>query len=229
MTEPLADLTDEPLAVYAAWLHNEAEGGGGCAQVRLRDGTLRPGMTARWVACASAADERALHGLQGPVLDVGCGPGRHLHALARRGVFGLGVDLSPVAVGMVRGAGSRAIVASIFDELPRIGDWRSALLLDGNIGIGGDPSRLLTRVGGLLADGGQIVVELSPPDADTGRTTMRLEIDGSVSAWFPWADVAAPDITPLAAGVGLTVTHRWDEDGRWFARMTHASPAAVGT
>ena len=34
--------------------------------------------------------------LRGPVLDVGCGPGRHLHALARRGVFGLGVDLSPV-------------------------------------------------------------------------------------------------------------------------------------
>ena len=38
-----------------------------------------------------------------PVLDLGCGPGRHLAALRRRGKRGLGVDLSPVAVEFARG------------------------------------------------------------------------------------------------------------------------------
>ena len=210
----------EPLAVYAAWLRSEADGGGGQARVRLRDGTLRPAMAARWVACADAVDERALRDLGGPVLDVGCGPGRHLHALARRGIFGLGVDLSPVAVGMVRGAGSRAIVGSIFDELPQAGEWRSALLLDGNIGIGGDPARLLARVAELLAPGGEIVVELAEPAGASGPTIMRLELDDVASAWFPWAEVAAPDIAGPAAQARLSVSREWEDQGRWFARLT---------
>jgi SAM-dependent methyltransferase len=210
---------NEPLTVYGAWLRGETEGSAGGARVRLRDGTVRGPMTQRWVGSADAVDERALRDLEGPVLDVGCGPGRHLHVLARRGIFGLGVDLSSVAVGMARGAGSRAIVASVFDELPQSGEWRSALLLDGNIGIGGDPTRLLNRVGELLAPGGQIVVELAEPGMPTGPMTMRLEIDDTVSSWFPWAEVAATDIVALAAGAGLRVLDRWHLQSRWFAHL----------
>jgi SAM-dependent methyltransferase len=217
---------NEPLAVYGAWLRGEAEGDASGARVRLRDGTVRRPMTHRWVGSADAVDERALRDLQGPVLDVGCGPGRHLHALARRGIFGLGVDLSSVAVGMARGAGSRAIVASIFDELPQSGEWRSALLLDGNIGIGGDPTRLLHRVGELLAPGGQIVVELAAPGMRSGSMTMRLEIDDTISSWFPWAEVAATEISALAGGAGLHVLNRWHAQDRWFADLCTAPVGA---
>src|SRR5689334_18972887 len=41
----------------------------------------------------------------GRVLDVGCGPGRHAHALARRGMEVVGVDISAPFVALGRAAG----------------------------------------------------------------------------------------------------------------------------
>ena len=71
-----------------------------------------------WLGRAGAVDERVLDRARGPVLDVGCGPGRHVHALARRGVLGVGVDVSPAAVALARRAGATVLEASIFDRLP---------------------------------------------------------------------------------------------------------------
>jgi SAM-dependent methyltransferase len=213
-----------PLTVYAdsllGQLRGEDRGAGAIA--RYRDGTARPLLLERWLRAADVVDERALRRLLGPVLDVGCGPGRHLHALARRGVFGLGVDLSPAAVALATGGGARAIVGSIFDDLPGTGRWRSALLLDGNIGIGGSPARLLRRVGRLLSDDGQVLVELSPPHTATVETAIRLETSAAISDWFPWADVSASDIAGVAALSGCAVTDGWTESDRWFALLRAA-------
>lgn len=186
---------------------------------RLRDGSVRPLRVDRWIAAADAVDERALAQIGGPVLDVGCGPGRHLHALARRGVFGLGVDLSPVAVDLARGGGVSAIVGSIFGEVPRAGWWRSALLLDGNIGIGGNPVRLLSRVTELLTRDGEVLVELAAPAAGTIKTMARLETSSAISDWFPWAEVSAASINELSAQAGLSTGEAWSDGGRWFVAL----------
>jgi SAM-dependent methyltransferase len=187
--------------------------------VRLKDGTAVPLALERWLGPADCTDEQVLDGLSGPVLDVGCGPGRHLHALAARGVFALGVDLSPVAVELAIGGGGRAIVGDIFDDLPGGGTWRSALLLDGNIGIGGSPVRLLARLGALLQEGGEILVEVEPPSGRTCCTHARIESDGVTSAWFEWARVAAPAIASIARAGGFAATAVWPLSGRWFARL----------
>lgn len=204
-----------PLTVYSDCLRRGEQ-----LAIRSRDGTTRLAGLARWIAPADAVDERALASLRGPVLDVGCGPGRHLHALARRGVFGLGVDLSAVAVGLARGAGVRAIVASIFDELPGTGTWQSALLLDGNVGIGDDPTRLLRRIRGLLTPDGQILLELAAPPTPTGSTRIRLETPRQSSDWFDWAEVSALDAALVAAEAGLDVQNCWNEGERWFAVLS---------
>ena len=151
------------------------------ALVRLRDGTVLRLDLDRYLGPADESDVRVLDGLTGPVLDVGCGPGRHLHALAARGVFALGVDLSTVAVELAVGGGGRAMVGDIFGDVPGGGTWRSALLLDGNIGIGGRPVRLLERVRNLLDERGVFVVELDPPGTPTGATQARLEEHASTS------------------------------------------------
>ena len=54
-------------------------------QARFRDGTTLPLGLERWLGPADATDQELLDRVRGPVLDVGCGPGRHLHALAARG------------------------------------------------------------------------------------------------------------------------------------------------
>ncbi len=207
------------LSLYAETLRGHADGSATATVARFRDGRSRPLAVQRWCEPADAVDEHALGLLRGPVLDVGCGPGRHLHALARRGVFGLGVDLSPVAVGLARGAGATAIVGSIFDDLPGTQTWQSALLLDGNIGIGGCPSRLLRRIGRLLAGDGHVLVELEPPHAATIETAIRLETPCATSDWFPWAEVSAADIGAVAGAADFRVTEQWSRGERWFALL----------
>ena len=210
------------LGMYGHGLRRGSDGGSAARpQARLIDGTAVPLELERYLGPADHTDERLLDGLRGPVLDVGCGPGRHLHALAARGVFALGVDLSPVAVELAVGGGARAIVGDIFDELPGGATWASALLLDGNVGIGGSPVRLLARIGALLGDGGKLLIELDPPGTPTGATRARLEYEGAVSAWFPWARVAASAIAPIARAGGFGVNEVWPISGRWFARLQH--------
>jgi SAM-dependent methyltransferase len=51
------------------------------------------------------------------VLDVGCGPGRHALALARRGIEVLGVDLSPEFVELAHRAAAAERVAATFELL----------------------------------------------------------------------------------------------------------------
>lgn len=206
-----------PLRLYADCLR-EPSGQGG-HQARFSDGTVMPLRADRYLGPADATDERLLTDVRGPVLDVGCGPGRHLRALAARGVFALGVDLSPAAVDLARGRGVRAIVASIFDELPGSGAWQSALLLDGNIGIGGAPARLLARIATLLSDDGGVLVELDPPGAATVASRARIETPQRVSSWFPWARVGADGVGAVARAGGFELSESWSLGDRWFARL----------
>src|SRR4051812_13782284 len=141
----------------------------------LRDetGTARPLPVDAWLGAAGAVDERVLDCARGPVLDVGCGPGRHVHALARRGVLAVGIDISPVAAALARRRGATVLETSIFDRIPGAGSWRTALLLDGNIGIGGHPDALLARLASLVARGGTVLVELDPPGSGVLRSRVR--------------------------------------------------------
>ncbi len=153
------------------------------------------------------------------MLDVGCGAGRHLVALRGRGVEATGVELSPVVAAIAREMGAEVIEGSIF-EVPVAGAWASALLLDGNIGIGGDPRRLLARVAALLRPDGRVLVELEPPPARTTQLRLRLETAREVSDWIPWAWVGADAIGPLAAAVGLRLEALWPVGERWFAWLS---------
>ncbi|WP_051471443.1 class I SAM-dependent methyltransferase [Patulibacter minatonensis] len=192
------------------------------ATLRTIDGGVREIGIRRWLGPACPIDERVLDRADGPVLDVGCGPGRHLHALARRGAVGVGVEVSPAAVRHARAGGAVVLQRSIFD-VPATRRWRSALLLDGNVGIGGDPVALLARVGELLHPGGRILVELEPSGGawppGPGPTMVRIESDAEVSRWFPWAWVTSAGVDAVAAGAGLTVAERWADGGREFCAL----------
>jgi SAM-dependent methyltransferase len=188
-------------------------------RLRWADGAVQPLPLERWLGPLCAADETVLARVEAPVLDIGCGPGRHVAALARRGVLALGVDISPAAVRHARSRGAAAIERSVFARVPGTGTWRSALLLDGNIGIGGAPVALLARVRALLAPGGAALVELEPPGLGVQRTRARLEHGATRSAWFAWARVGAESIECLAAAAELRATDTWSCDGRHFARL----------
>jgi SAM-dependent methyltransferase len=173
----------------------------------------------RWLAPADPADLLALEHAVAPVLDVGCGPGRLLAALEARGRAATGIDVSPVAVRLARRRGGHAVRASVFSPRVPAGAWASVLLFDGNVGIGGDPERLLARTAELLRPAGEAIVEVEPPGDGSTMVGVRLEGAGAVGPWFEWARVDADAIAVVARRAGLHVAGRFECGGRWFARL----------
>lgn len=188
-------------------------------RVRRADGRVEPLPLARWLGPVDDGDAALLERVEGAALDIGCGPGRHVAELQKAGHPCLGIDLSPVAVEITRGRGADAFRGSVFQDVPDAGSWDSALLLDGNIGIGGDPVALLIRARELLAPGGTAVVELDPPGMATERTRIRLEAPYAVSEWFPWARVGADGIAHLASEAGLRPLPPRRTGDRWYAHL----------
>ena len=187
--------------LYAAAL------GGGDVRVQHADGSSHRLGSTRWLGRARHADLTVLNRLQGPVLDVGCGPGRFVVALTERGVPALGVDIAPAAVRLTQALGAMALHRSVFASLPGEGRWASVLLADGNIGIGGDPVRLLRRSAQLIGPEGEVLVEVHGTGVRTGA--VRLEHKGQLGGWFGWASVGADAIGALARAAGLRPKDAW--------------------
>jgi SAM-dependent methyltransferase len=165
------------------------------------------------------SDELLLAACLGPTLDVGCGPGRLVEALTRRGVIALGVDVSPVAVELTRGRGAAALCRDVFDRIPGEGRWRHVLLADGNIGIGGDPVALLRRARELLRPGGSVMTELDPPGTGLRRQQVRLSSVDSSGGWFDWARLGSDGLERTATEAGMEIRWLKERGGRWFAEL----------
>lgn len=176
----------------------------------------------RWHTDADRTERTLLADIPDPVLDVGCGPGRIVAALAGAGRIALGVDPSPAAIDAADARKAPALRRSVFDPLPGERRWGTVLLLDGNVGIGGDPLALLTRATALLRPGGLVVAEVDPPGAPTQSMTVRVESPDGAGPWFPWAQVGADAFAAVAARAGLRPGGLHAEKGgharRWFAR-----------
>jgi SAM-dependent methyltransferase len=100
------------------------------------------------------------------VLDVGCGPGRHALALARRGFDVLGVDLSPEFVSLARDAVGAEGVSARFDildvrDLGFDAQFDAAICLcQGGFGLlgGQDDAGVVGRIVRAVVPGGAVAV-----------------------------------------------------------------------
>jgi len=172
-----------------------------------------------WSSDEAPGDAGLLQRCRGPVLDVGCGPGRLAAGLLARGVPALGVDIAPSAVALARGRGATALIRSVYERLPGEGRWTTVILADGNVGIGGDPHRLLSRIRELLAPTGALLVEAGSPGSFSGPVRLRLQDDVGVSEEFSWWCLAVEDVASVAIETGLEPAETWEEDGRWFSAV----------
>lgn len=178
----------------------------------------------RWNDAADATDLGLIDGTAGALLDIGCGPGRMVRAAMGIGLTALGIDVSPTAVDIARESGLMVLQRSVFDRIPREGAWATALLIDGNIGIGGDPGALLARCAELIADDGRIVVEVHPDaDRDEVYDGTVIDIHGCQSDEFPWAELGRDALRRRSRRVGLRVDQVWESDARVFCRLARAA------
>ena len=114
----------------------------------------------------------------------------------------------------------------VFDPLPGEGRWETALLADGNIGIGGDPVALLRRL--RAADRARTAAWSSTwrrraPALTTGR--VRLETEGGTSGPLPLGAGSGVDAIDAARrrGRARRGRDRTEHDGRWFAILERAA------
>lgn len=163
----------------------------------------------RWHEPVPRWERRLLGSLPGPVLDVGCGPGRHVAALASVGTRGIGIDTCPLAISRLRHRGHEGHHGSVWDDLPDEGTWGSALLLDENLGLGADPVRLLQRLANLLHRSGRVVVEAIPWISGVQR----------VDVGQPWANIGPDAISSIASAASFDVLRTVQRDGRHLSLL----------
>lgn len=173
------------------------------------------------------------------VLDVGCGPGRHAHALGRRGIAVHGVDISERFVELARADAPDGVTFQRLDarRLPFDGDFDAAIsLCQGAFGLadGGsadtplDPDGVvLEGIARALAPGGVAALSafsayfqvrwLDPErgsfDAERGvnheRTAIKDEAGRDAEVDL-WTTCFTPrELRLLAAQAGLSVEHLW--------------------
>jgi len=125
--------------------------------------------------------------------------------LVARGVPALGIDRSATAIRLAGRGGAPALLGDVFEPLPGMGCWHTVLLVDGNVGLGGDPRRILGRAAELLSRGGRCVAEFEAETIGICTRWVRLESARDIGPWFRWASVGVDSAAMLAAHVGLTL------------------------
>ena len=185
----------------------------------------RPVDIRRFLARADRVERRLLASTRGSVLDVGCGPGRMVAEALRVGRRALGVDVSPGSVRLVAERGLPVHLGSVFDDLPGAGSWDVVLLLDGNVGIGGDPEALLRRCADIGSPRARLVVETADQRARDRRFTAWVSTPGAGdSAGFPWAELGADALVAPAAVAGWRPVREVGRGGRSFVVLARPLP-----
>ena len=188
------------------------------------------------------------------VLDVGCWPGRHAHALARAGLEVVGVDISQRFVDLATAAAPPGATFMRLDarRLPFVGEFDAAIsLCQGAFGLSGGPgaspvvdgdAAVVAGIRQALRPGGVTAISAFSAyfqvrwledgddfDADAGVNRERIEIRdeaGEVTSADAWTTCFTPrELRLLAAAAGLDVVSVWSvEPGRYAP-----NPATIDT
>jgi Methionine biosynthesis protein MetW len=181
----------------------------------------------RWLRDADEADWTVLDRCTSPVLDVGCGPGRIVRACSACGMAALGIDIAAEAVAFCNARGGPALRCDILADrsgsVAGEGRWSTVLLLDGNIGIGGNVRHLLARVARLMHVDGRLIAEASPAADGERALRVRFRRNGRTEGpSFGWSVIGAAALCEAAAMVGLVSVDRWSNGSRQFLSFSHA-------
>jgi SAM-dependent methyltransferase len=197
--------------------------------------------------CWSPHEREAISRVQGRVLDIGCGAGRHSLYLQQKGFDITGIDNSPGAIEVCRLRGLKnAIVRPIIgvnEFEPSAFD--TILMLGNNFGLFGDVEHAkltlekLTRITSLEA---QIIVGTrNPYQTDSmehleyhelnrqrgrmaGQIRMRVRYGKAVGEWFDYLFVSPEEMEEIVAGSGWRIKELiGTEEPNYFAIISKTS------
>lgn len=177
----------------------------------------------RWSADADPVDLLVVSRCEPPVVDLGCGPGRMLVALNQSGRPALGIDMSAVAVEASRVRGGLALCRRVSEPLPAEGRWGTVLLIDSNVGMGGDLDALLRRCCELIGAGGLVICEVDQAPDRHEVEQVVLSGAGQTSTPLPWGRIGARTLARYGARLDLLVVEEWTAGDRVFVSLRRSS------
>ena len=156
-----------------------------------------------WERPADLVDRAVLWGIRGPVLEVGCGPGRLVAALAESGTPALGIDISPLAAELA--ARTRRADARTLDLRSRSGRGSVA-----ERGPARREHRHRWQPHGAAAPGapgtcppGLALVEVLGPGCPLVRGSTRIESEVGSFETIPWATLGIDDLEVVIGQRGI--------------------------
>lgn len=179
-------------------------------------------------------EDEALGLCRGDILDIGAGAGRHSLLLQHVMFVPKSIDISPLAVRLMRERGVKN--AQLQDVWELEGErYDTLLLLMNGIGLAETLDRvpaLLEKLKGLLKPGGRIVFDSSdlaylyegeplPYDRYYGEVKFRYTFEGERSKWFGWVYVDPKTMQQLAEKAGFVFEKVYtDPNDQYLAMLT---------
>jgi SAM-dependent methyltransferase len=177
------------------------------------------------------------------VLDLGCGPGRHLLGLQESGAFVVGLDTSDLVLGVCRDRGGRNLVRGASRRLPfKAGVFDSAILMSNGLGLSGGTAETLGMLDDLrriLRESGRLIAHTTDPtdeesglddeyrlknvveDNPLGLLRIRIRYEDQLGPWFHLMLMTPGEVHTLLPTAGFRLVRSID----WGAsRLYIASP-----
>ena len=93
------------------------------------------------------------------------------------------------------------------------------MLMDGNVGMGGDVDTLLARCAQLVRPGGLVICEVDRVAGRHENRTVVLRTDDATSVALPWSRVGAAALLEAANSLDLLLVEEWTAGERAFVAL----------
>jgi hypothetical protein len=143
----------------------------------------------------------------GPALDLGAGAGRVSLWLQEQGHEVTAIDSSPGAVEVCRARGVRDARVGDVNEPPADRQWRTILLMCGNLGLGGSfegNRAMLTKLAAVAADDAVLIGDTVEPN-NAPEVGLRIRYRGEATPWWRQYNVPVAEMAALVEGTGWRI------------------------
>lgn len=168
--------------------------------------------------------KRAIRLARGRVLDIGCGAGRCLLYLQKKGLDVVGLDNSPLAARVCRERGIKQVYVRPITQIgPDMGIFNTIIMYGNNFGLFGNYKRakwLLKKMYKITSEKSRIIAEVCDPYRTElpehlwyhkfnrrrgrmgGQLRLRIRYKKYVSHWFDYLFVTRDELRDILDGTG---------------------------